>query len=306
MTLDDTIQQVRSANPIRTDPPLPPIEPLLERLDLAVRSPEDLFTVDSRRPLRRTLIARVAVGAAIAIGAAVGVIAIAGAPNGGGLSVAAAVEQAITPHGGVLHMVIDSENIVDGRATSTSHEELWTAQSPRRLRSHNTLNSGGEVIEGEGAILSTSPPRTLSWSSSQPDTIRESRQPILQEEQTPVDWLRKAYREGRLQVLGREELHGQSVWRLSVLPEASQPPRKLNGAPVPSPTVTVDAHTFVPLENVIYSVGSANGQPALETTKVRYLSYQELPSNSSNLALLRLGGHPGAKVVAEPSATRVR
>jgi hypothetical protein len=306
MTLDDTIRQVRSANPIPTDPPLPPIAPLLERLDLAVRSPEDVFTVDPRRPSRRTLIARVAVGAVIAIGAAIGVIAIAGGPNGGGLSVAAAVEQAITPHGGVLHMVIDSENIVDGRATSTSHEELWTAQSPRRLRSHSTLSSGGEVIEGEGAILSTTPPRTLSWSSSQPDTIRESRQPILQQEQTPVDWLRKAYHEGRLKVLGREELHGRSVWRLSVLPAASQPRRKLNGASLPSPTVTVDAHTFVPLENVIYSVGSANGQPALDTTKVRYLSYQELPANSSNVALLSLRGHPGAKVIAEPSARPAR
>jgi hypothetical protein len=303
MTLDDTIQQVRSANPIPVDPPRPPIAPLLESLDLSARSLEDVFTVDAPRSGRRTLILRVALGAAIATGAAVGVIAIAGGPNGGGLSVAAAVEQAITPHGGVLQMVIDSENILDGRATSTSHEELWTAQNPRRLRSRNKLNSGGEVIEGEGAILSTSPPRTLSWSSSQPQTIRESRQPIEQQEQTPVDWLRKAYHEGRLKVLGQEALNGRSVWRLSVLPEASQPPRTLNGAPLPAPTVTVDARTFVPLENVIYSVGSANGKPALDTTRVRYLSYHELPANASNLALLSLAAHPGAKVVTEPGGT---
>jgi hypothetical protein len=302
MTLDETIQQVRSANPIPTDQPTPPIAPLLERLDLSVRSPEDVFVLDSPRRVRRALIPRVSVGAAIAIAAAVGVVAIAGGPNGGGLSIAAAVERAITPHGGVLHMVIDSENIVGGRASSASHEELWSAQSPRRLRTHNTLHSGGEVVEGEGAILSTSPPRTLSWSSSQPETIRESRQPIDQEEQTPVDWLRKAYHEGRLKVLGQEQLHGRSIWRLSVLPAASQPPRRLNGAPLPGPTVTVDAHTFVPLENVTYSVGSANGQPALDTTKVRYLSYQELPVNSINVALLSLAGHPGAKVVAEPGA----
>lgn len=301
MNLNDTIQQVRSVNPVPTDPPAPPVETMISRLDLSVRSLDDVFTTNSPRPLRRSIVPRVAVGTAVATGAAVAVITLTGGPGGNGVSVAAAVDHAITPHGGVLHMVIDSENIISGQATTTTHNELWTAQNPRRLRSRNTLKSGGETIEGEGAILSLSPPRTQSWSASEPNTIRESVQPIDKEEQTPTAFLRKAYQEGRLKVLGKEEVNGRSVWRLSVLPDTSQTPTTFNGAPVPDPTVTVDASTFVPIENVIYSVGSTGDKSTLETTKVHYLSYEELPSSSSNLALLNLAPHPGAKVITEPS-----
>lgn len=301
MNLNDTIQQVRSVNPISTDPTPPPLADLIDRLDLSVRSLDDVFTIDSPRPAHRSIVPRVAVSAVVATGAAVAIITLTGRPSGGGVSVATAVEQAITPHGGVLHMVIDSETIINGQPTTTTHSELWTAQNPRRLRSRNTLKSGGETIEGEGAILSLSPPRTQSWSASNPNTIRESVQPIDKEEQTPTAFLRKAYQEGRLKVLGKDDVNGRSVWRLSVLREATQTPQTLNGVPVPDPTVTVDADTFVPIENVIYSVGSASGKPTLETTKVHYLSYEELPSNSSNLSLLKLSPHPGAKVTTEPS-----
>jgi hypothetical protein len=301
MNRNDTIQQLRSLNPIPSDPSVPPVETLIAKLDLSVRSLDDIFTINPPRRAQRSILPRVAVGAAVATAAVVVVVTLSGGPGGHGVSVAAAFEQAITPHGGVLHIVTDTENIINGQVTTTVHGELWTAQNPRRQRSLNTLRSGGETSESEGAIISLTPPRTQSWLASDPSTIHESVQPIDNEEQTPTAYLRKAYQEGRLTVIGKEELDGRAVWRLNVIPAATQTPQTLNGAAVPDPTVTVDASTFVPLENVIYSVSSASGKPALETTRVHYDSYEELPASSTNLALLNLAPHPGAKVVTEPS-----
>ncbi len=161
------------------------------------------------------------------------------------------------------------------------------------------MRSGGETNELEGAIVSLSPPRTESWSPSQPDTIRESQQPIAQEQQTPTSFLRNAYQDGRLKVLGREEVDGRSPWHLSILPDSTRAPEALNGSPIPNTTVTVDASTFVPIESLDYSVSSASGKPTLETTRVRYLTYEELPLSSASLSLLSLAAHPGAKVVKE-------
>ena len=301
MNLNETVQQVRSLNPIPTDPPVPAVQTLIDKLDLSVRSLDDVFTINSPPRAHRSIVPRVAVGAAVATAAAVVVVTLTGGPGGHGVSVAAALEQAITPHGGVLHIVTETENLINGQVTETTHSELWTAQNPRRLRSRNTLSSGGEASESEGAIISLIPPRTQSWLASDPGTIHESVQPIDNEEQTPTAFLRKAYQEGRLTVVGKEELDGRSVWRLNVIPAATQTPQTLDGAVIPDPTVTVDASTFVPIENVIYSVSSASGKPTLETTKVHYDSYEELPASSTNLALLKLASHPGAKVVTEPS-----
>ncbi len=301
MNINDTIQQVRSVDPVPIDPAAPPVADLIDRLDLSVRSLDDVFNSNQTRPEHRSIVPRLAAGAVVATGAIVAIVSLTGGPSGSGVSVTTAFARAITPHGGVLHMVIDSENVVGGHVTNTNHGELWTAQNPRRLRSRNTFKSGGEASVSEGAIVSLRPPRTQSWLASDPGTIHESVQPIDGEEQTPTAYLRKAYQEGRLKVVGKEEIEGRSVWRLSVLPDATKTPQTLNGTPIPNPTVTVDASSFVPLENVIYSVTSTDGKPSLETTKVRYRGYEELPASPANLALLKLASHPGAKIVTEPS-----
>jgi hypothetical protein len=242
----------------------------------------------------------VAISVAAAAALAVAALALFGRSGGGGLDVAAAVERAITPGPGVLHMTTDTENVVGGHTTTTVHEEIWSAQNPVRMRTRMTLSTGGETNESEGALVSVKPPKTLSWLASQPGVIHESTNPVDNTGQTPDAWLREAYGEGRVRVIGRAELDGKAVWRLSVTRAGSQPSAMLEGHEVPAPTVLVDASTFVPLESVVYSAGTVNGHPALETNTTRYLTYQELPATASNEALLNFASHPGAKVVAEP------
>jgi hypothetical protein len=299
MSPTDTIAAVRRVNPVPAEPIAPEVGPLLDRLDLSVRALEDAFALPAARRRRSSMIPRASAGAAVAGAVAIAVIAIIGGSGTGGVSVAAAIDRAITPGPGVLHMVIDSENILGGHVTTSTHEEIWTAQNPRRQRILTTLTAGGETVEDEGALISTSPPRALSWSRDDANVIRENNSPVDQSDPTPVSWLHTAYAAGRLKVLGQESLNGRAVWRLSIQPDPSQPTQELGGAPIPPPTVLVDAHSFVPLENVVYSAGTQNGRTVLETTKVRYLTYQELPAGSGNESLLTLASHPGAKVVAE-------
>jgi hypothetical protein len=228
-------------------------------------------------------------------------IVVTGGPGAGGVNVAAAVDRAITPGPGVLHMVLQSESALGGDITSTVHEEIWTSQNPRRMRILDTLRAGGETVEGEGVVLSTSPPRTLSWSASRPGVITENTAPVNATDATPVAVLHRFYSEGRLKVLGKSDLEGRSVWRLEVQRDPSVPSQTLNGQSIPSATVLVDAKTFVPIENVTYSTGTEGGHSVLQTTKVRYLTYQELAASPADGRLLSLAIHPGAKTVTEPS-----
>jgi hypothetical protein len=301
MTAAEAIQQIRRVNPVRADPPAPPVEQLLARLDLSARALDGAFRPRPRRAWRGSAVPRLIVGVAVGTGVVLGVAVVAGGPGGGGVNVAAAVDRAITPGRGVLHMVLESENALGGRITSTVHEEIWTSQNPRRMRILSTLKAGGETVEGEGAVLSTSPPRTLSWSASRPDVITENTSPVNATDATPVAMLHRFYSEGRLKVLGKSDLEGRPVWRLEVQRDPSAPSQSVNGQPVPAATVLVDAKTFVPIENVIPSAGSEGGHPVLQTTKVRYVTYQELPASPADERLLTLASHPGTKTVPEPS-----
>ncbi len=294
MNQHEVIECLHRIDPVTADPPAPPIAPLLERLDLQRRSLEDPVTGDRGRrlPVRRS---RLALAGVAAVGLAVGVFAIVGASGGGTQSVLADVYRAITPGSGVLHMLVVSENTA-GAQTNTIREELWSAQNPRRLRTIITV--GGESTE---SALTTSPLKVLHWSASSPDVIQQSVPSGVQStEQDPVSWLREAYAKGELTVLGRTTIEGRELWQLSVHTTGPRP--VLNGQPLPDPTVLVDASTFVPVENVIDSVTQAGGHPELAVTKVRYLTYQELPANSQNEAQLALAAHPGAtQKTEEPS-----
>ena len=64
-----------------------------------------------------------------------------GSSGGGTPNVLADAYRALSPGSGVLHMVEVTEQTVAGK-TRTTHEELWTAQNPRRLRSVITPSDG--------------------------------------------------------------------------------------------------------------------------------------------------------------------
>lgn len=300
MRTQDSIEQIRRANPEPAEPRTPPIEPLLARLDLTVRSLEDSMPPAARATSRRRTARRTGLSVAALATLAIVAIMVFGRSGSGGPDVAAAIERAITPGPGVLHIVTESETLEAGKVTTSSHEEIWSAQNPRRLRLKRVGHYSGETIETEGAVISTNPPRALSWMSGT-DVIQESRRPLDQSEQSPVSWLRQAYGQGRLKLLGSGELHGRSVWRLSVQRAAGQPSEILEGHELPDPTVIVDAQTFVPVELTTPSVGSSTAHPVLQASITRYLTYEELPATSANLALLNLAPHPGAKTQVEPT-----
>jgi hypothetical protein len=292
MRTADTIELVRRVNPVPNEPGVPPVASLLELLDPSLRTATRLPRQASTRARRNHRARRAMPALAGSVALALLVVAILGRPgNQQSFDVAAAFYRATTPGSGVLHMVTETETR-SGAHTRRSRDEIYSAQNPRRF--HSIIRLGGETFEG--SILSVNPPKTLSWSTAQPGLIRESLAKVGAVEQTPVDLLREAYRQGRLHLVGRSALNGRSVWRLEVLTT----PQTLGGRKLPLPTILIDAHTFVPLENIVNAAAGTPHHRELIKTTVRYLTYQELPSTPASRGLLDLAAHAGARIVTEP------
>jgi hypothetical protein len=283
MSDSDVIERLRRINPVPDEPAAAPIAPLLGRLE------DRPVPGVAARPWwgqKRML------GFSVAGAIAVAVIVLLVTPGAGTPNVAAAMYQATTPGSGVLHMNTLTEKIV-GKQTTSSHEQFWSEQSPRRVRI--IISNSEETIE---SALTTSPLRLLQWSQSNPDVIVQSVPTgISDTEQTGVEILRELYRKGELTLAGKSTFDGQPAWLLEVHPSVAPP--SLHGQPLANPTVVVSASTFVPLEFTDASVTTEHGTPELMITKVQYLAYEELPSNSHDQALLALAQHPGASVKSE-------
>jgi hypothetical protein len=286
------IERLRRVNPLPEEPGSPPIAPLLEQLDESVRSLHDPLPTGTapraaraRRPL--------AFAGAAACGIALGGLALTVIPGGGGtVNVAAAMYRALAPGAGVLHMTTVTESAIGNQGTTTMHEQLWTAQDPRRM--HLVLtDSEGEVTE---TALDTAPLKELQWSQSQPDVIKQSVPAgVDTTERSPVEILREFYAKGELTVAGKTTLDGRPVWQLEVHPPTPEP--TFDGQQLSNPTVVVDASTFVPLEYVQESlVDNEHGTPELDVLKEHYTDYQELGATQQDEALLQLAEHPGAQV----------
>ena len=287
----DVIERLREVNPVPQEPEAPPIAPLLERLE-----PLDSLLEPPGRPSGRGRLPRrhlkLVLGVPLAGGAAVAIFALTGTPGAGTLDVAAAMYRAITPGSGVLHMTTLTENTAGGQTRTTS-EQLWSAQDPRRLRL--IISVGGETLESS---LTTAPLKVLSWSQANPDVISQSTPAgVEMTEQTPVSLLREDYQRGEMTLAGKTTTStGEAAWVLDVHP--NEPLPTLNGQKLPVAKVLVDATTFVPLEFVISGV-TAGANPQLQLTKVHYQTYEELPLNTQDEALLALAPHPGARLESE-------
>lgn len=298
MTATNNIDEIiRRANPVTSEPDLPDLAALVAQLDLSVR-PLDAPAGERGRPSpwRRPAL-RTAVAAGALAGSAGLAVALIGGPGGGVTNVAAAVERAISPQAGVLHTVSETVSTVGGKTTKSARVEAWATADPRRTRTTSILHIDGETVESESAVVSVNPPRTLTWVSGTKQ-VRESTEPLSARQQTPDAWLREAYAAGRVVLSGHTELDGQPAWRLTV--KRSAPPSQVGGLEVPAPSVIVSANTFVPLLSVVYSLASQNGSPALETQTTRYLTYEQLPADPGDYALLNFAAHPGTETVAEP------
>jgi hypothetical protein len=292
MNDSSVIERLRRVNPLPRDPDSPPIAPLLEQLDQSVRSlhdqilpaPPPRHRAHARRPL--------AFAGAAACGIALGGFALTAIPGGGGaFNAAAAMYSALAPGSGVLHMARVTERTIGSQAATTSREQMWTAQNPRRMRLVMT-SPEGEVLESS---LNTAPLKLLQWSQSQPDVVKQSvPSGVETTESSPAAILRGLYAKGQLTVAGKTSLDGRAAWRLEVHP--STPTPTLNGQQLPNPTLLVDAETFVPLEMVDEFVVDEHGAPELAVQKERYTEYQELPATPRSEALLQLAEHSGAHV----------
>jgi hypothetical protein len=291
MNDSSVIERLRRVNPLPQDPDQQPVVPLLEKLDQSVRSLHDPLLPAA--PRRRSHVRRpLAFAGAAACGIALGGLALTAIPGGGGtVNVAEAMYRALAPGGGVLHMARVTERTIGSQATTTSREQMWTAQNPRRM--HLVMTSPeGEVLESS---LNTAPLKLLQWSQSQPDVVKQSVPAgVDMTERSPAELARELYAKGQLTVAGKTSLDGRAAWQLEVHP--STPTPTLNGQQLPNPTLLVDAETFVPLELVEEFVVNEHGTPELAVQKTHYAEYQELPATPQNEALLQLAEHTGAHV----------
>ena len=296
MNTTELIEHLSRANPVSSDPAIPPIEPLLSRLDRTGRGFDDPIQPQARRASRPR--ARIAIASVVTAAVALGVLATFGSSGGGAPNVLADVYRALTPGTGVLHMVRVNERTAGG-TTSIVREEIWTAQNPRRLRSINTPPDGKTFEHA----FSASPLENRRWSEEEPDVVvhEGSNGPLVQgaltHEATPVTLLRELVKNGGATLSGKTTLEGRAVWQLTIHPENYTQP-VFEGKQLPDPTVYVDASTFAPVETLGESLTHVGEkitgalEPQVETT--RYTTYEETPTDAQSEALLKLAEHPGA------------
>lgn len=285
------LDELRHIDPLPAGVEPPPLADMLEALDTDIRPlGQPLAPARPRRriPGRPAFVAAAVAGASLAAALALSDL------GGGRLNVAAAAYRATRQGSGIIHMSITSERTV-GTATTSTHQEIWTAQNPRRIRTVHVDSE--ETLEG---ALSTAPLRALQWSSSQPAVIIESKPSNVEStESSPVQVIHRLLGEGKAVLVGKTSYEGSEAWELQIHPE--QPPASFEGKQLPDPTLIIGAGSYVPLELLDEYVISENGKSQLAVQHERYTAYQELPLDADNEALLQMAPHPGAKIQSERS-----
>ena len=294
MITSELIDHLGQFNPVMSDPSAPPIEPLLAKLDQTERTLDDPVKAPAGRGSRVRIAVACATAAAVA-----GVFVALGSSGAGAPNVLAAVYRVLTPGTGVLHMVEVTEQTAAGK-TSTTREEIWTAQNPRQLRSITTPPDG-KTYE---MAFTASPLESRRWSEEEPNVIRHGT-PVgaLTHEASPVSLLRELVKKGEMTLGGQTTVEGRAVWQLTVHPVNYTQPM-FEGKQLPDPTMYVDVGTFEPVELVTESLTHASGQISgtleLETATTRYTIYEESPKEARSESFLKLAAHPGAVEKAEP------
>jgi hypothetical protein len=293
------IDHIREANPLESDPPAAPIEELLARLDRTAPRFDDDVLQPKRKNVWRGTRLQIAAACAVAAAIALGAFLALGSSGAGTPNVLADVYRALTPGSGVLHMVEMTEQTAGG-TTATTHEEIWTAQNPRRLHSVTTPPDGKTYEQA----FTASPLESRRWSQEEPGVILHGT-PVgaLTHEDTPVSILRELFKKGELTLVGKTTLEGRAVWQLTVHPVNYTQPM-FEGKQLPDPTMYVDAGSFAPVELVSQSLTHAGGQLSgaleLETATTRYTTYEEAPEDAQSESSLKLAEHPGAVEKSEP------
>src|SRR5262245_59866708 len=119
--MNDVTDRLRAANPVKEEPALPPIEPLLARLEEQPRP---------RPSRRRLLVPAFAVGVLVAIVAGLEL-------RGSSVDVVAEARAALAGPSAIVHVVARDERFnPDGTLVDRSGltSEIWSQRDPLRLR----------------------------------------------------------------------------------------------------------------------------------------------------------------------------
>lgn len=263
----DLLDQISEINPLPEDVSAPPLESVRALRERDASLPRE------RRRTRRGFPKR----ALLALPVAAAALGLALLGQGGGhFDVAAAVYKATIAGGGVHYMSLEGES---GRIRIRYRR--WSTMVPFRERDLIERRSQAvELVSGGGF--------EWAWSTAHRREVLRVRGAAPISKWDPVRVIQQAYRAGRLRVLGRTTLDGRAAYRAEVFSKHG-----------PSgPTVIVDAHTYMPIEMIYYK--PSGGPPTLVT---HVLAYGELPATSSNLALVRVARHPGARTVSTRRAS---
>jgi hypothetical protein len=261
----DLFDQISAINPLPEDLPAPPIA------SLPALPTRDARPARSRSARSRSVLPK---RAALALPIAAAVLGLALLGHGGGdqFDVAAAVYKATIAGNGVHYMFLEGE-----AGPVRIRYQRWSTTDP--LRERDVIAERSRIVElvSDGGTES-------AWSTEHSQKIlrAHSSAPLLNN-WDPVRIIQRAYRAGRLRVLGKTTVGARAAYRAEVLP--------LHGGTA-GPIVIVDAHTFMPIE-MIYS-RPGGGTPTLV---VHVRSYEELPATKANLALVRLGDHASTRVM---------
>jgi hypothetical protein len=260
--MNDVMERLRAANPVLDDPVLPPVEPLLVRLDP---------TPPRRR--HRALVLALAAAAALA---AVVLGTELRSPN-----VVAEAREALGGTDGIIHMRVLEENFnADGTLVplSGTRPEIWVARSPLRLHVRQRSARTGDVFETAYADGVT---KALDTKTGKVETTRMDAETQREFEAInrnaslgqpgldPVPAIRRLLAQGELTHDGSTTFNGREVERLV-------------GSQV---EYLVDARTYAPVR--LATSASKDGRP-VNHYRITFELYEVLPLTPANEALLRL------------------
>jgi hypothetical protein len=262
----DLLDQIRAIDPLPEDLQAPPLQALLAGRERGSRDPTVVSGPRRLLPRRRNLLV-------LPLAAVIFAIALLGEGGSRKFDVAAAVYRATIAGSGVHYMVLEGE-----AGPHRIRYERWSTTDP--VRERDVLTERSQTVELVNGVGFGS-----AWSSAHPHQISRVHHSTPVSRWDPVLAIQKAYRAGRLRVLGKTHVGSRAAYRAEVVPQSG-------GSRA---IVIVDAHTYMPIEMLYYGHDAGEGAAPILVVHVR--SYEQLPATSANLALLRIAHHAGARVV---------
>ncbi len=267
--MNDVMDRLRAANPVLEDPALPPVEPLLARLDSA--------PPPTRRRRNRPLV--LALAATVALAAVV----LGSELRSPGVDVVAEAREALGGTEGIIHMRVHEESFnADGSLVSLSgtRPEIWVARNPLRIHVRQRSARSGNVFE---TAYSDGVTKAVDTTTGKVETNRldaeaqrefeavDRNASLAQPGLDPVPAIRRLLAEGKLKHDSSTTFNGRKVERLV-------------GTDV---EYLVDAGSYAPVR--LATSATKNGRP-VNHYRLTFELYEVLPLTPANEALLRIPG----------------